>query len=57
MWDIARLMYNDYIPTHRVYYITQKNDKTISIVGTERFFWVSYEKTYHTITYDKIYNK
>ena len=57
MWDIARVIYKDYIPTHRVFYITQKNDNTISIVGSERFFIVSYEKTYHTIRYDKIYNK
>ena len=27
MWDIARVIYKDYIPTHRVFYITQKNDK------------------------------
>ena len=54
MWDIARNMYVDYMPTHNVYYRCENNKNQISITGSYRYFFIAYDKTYHVIRYDKI---
>ena len=54
IWDIARDMYIDYMPTHQVYYICENNEDQISITGRSKYMLVSYERTFHVIRYDKI---
>ena len=55
MWKYAKDLYHDYIPTDKVFYITQKTINSISIVGSYKFSIISYESTYHVIKYTKVY--
>ena len=55
MWKYAKDLYHDYIPTYKVFYITQKTINSISIVGSYKFSLISYESTYHVIKYTKVY--
>jgi len=55
MWKYAKDLYQDYMPTHKVFYITQKTLNSISIVGSYKFSIISYESTYNVIKYTKVY--